>query len=183
MKKKSKVKTGVAIWISETGSIKRRLFSLGISKERKKAIIRFSPSESYKINRLNIRAGKVIIYKKADGNIVSQNPELWSRLDLNKSGVKTLRFNLQNSARQESKAAIYRWTTPKDAIDKLGPIFRLLFICIAIGVIGWASLKMAGVAMDTISSSRLMDCAKLLPKIADPIGAVVNNTVPIGAAA
>ena len=179
-KKKAKMKKGTAIWVNEIGAIKTRVFNI-LKKDGKKVLISFSPKESYWINKGSIRGKRVIIYKKTDGSITSQNPDSWGRINLQKMGIKTLRFNLQNSSLQESKAAIYRWTTPKDVIDKLGPIFKLMFICIAVGVMGWAALKFGGMALDAISSSRLMSCDQLIPRFTNPVGAVVNNTVPIGA--
>ena len=179
---KIKARKGTAIWINEIGSIKNRVFEiLKQNKEDKTSLISFSKKEQYWIKKRNIRGKRVIIYKKSDGKVVSQNPDSWGRVDLKAMGIKTLRFNLQNSSLQESKSAIYRWTTPKDTIDKLGPIFKLMFICIAVGVMGWSALKFGGLALDTITSSRLLSCDQLLPKITDPIGAIINSTIPIGA--
>ena len=180
---KTKVKKGTAIWVSEIGAIRNRVFD--VVKENKKEgkiLIRFQEGDEYIINKSHVRGKRVVLFRKSDGNIVAQNPDKWGRLDLKKRGIKTLRFNLQNSSLQESKSAIYRWTTPKDTIDKLGPIFKLMFICIAVGVMGWAALKFGGLALDAITSSRLMSCEQLLPKIIDPIGAIVENvTAPVGA--
>ena len=180
---KKKIRKGTAIWVTEIGSIKTRVFD--VVKENKKEgkiLIQFAPNEQYIINKSNVRNKRIIMYKKSDGSVVSQNPDQWGRLDLKGRGIKTLRFNLQNSSLQESKSAIYRWTTPKDVIDKLGPIFKLMFICIAVGVMGWAALKFGGMALDAITSSRLLSCEQLLPKIIDPIGAIVENaTIPVGA--
>ena len=179
---KIKIKKGTAIWINEIGSTKRRVFEiLKQNKEDGTLLISFSKTEYYWIKKRNIRGKRVIIYKRSDGKVVSQNPDSWGRINLKGMGIKILRFNLQNSSLQESKSAIYRWTTPKDAIDKLGPIFKLMFICIAVGVMGWSALKFGGLALDAITSSRLLTCDQLLPKIADPIGAIVNGTVPLGA--
>lgn len=179
---KQNIKSGIAIWIDEIGSIKDRIFNVK-SKDEKKGIvlISFGNGEDYWIKKRNIRAKRVIIYKKADGNIIAQNPDGWGKINLNEQGCKTLRFNLQNSSLQESKAAIHRWTNPKSAIDKLTPIFKLLFICIAIGVIGWAAFKFGGHVLDTVIRSRLIDCAEVLPKAQTPIGAIINNSIPIGA--
>lgn len=181
-KKKVKKKIGTAIWIDEVGSIRNRQFSLmKRSKDREEVLIGFSKKEFYWIKKSNIRGGKTIIYKKSDGEIVSQNPDGWGRIDLKENGIKTLRFNLQNSSLEESKSAIYRWTAPKDIVDKVGPIFKLMFICITVGVLGWSALKFGGLTLEAVTKSRLMDCQQLLPKIVNPIGAVINNTIPIGA--
>lgn len=187
MFKKNKNKTlnkqGTAIWINEIGSIKSRVFNIGKQdKVRKRVMISFSKDETYWIKKRDIRGKRVVLYKKSDGEVVAQNPDAWGRINLNGMNIKTLRFNLQNSSFQESKSAIHRWTVPKDMVDKLGPIFRLMFICIAVGVMGWAALKFGGLALDTITSSRLLDCSQILPKIVNPIGAIVNGTIPIGAA-
>lgn len=183
MKMKIKTKKGTALWINEIGSIKTRVFNiLEKNKDEGTVLIGFSSNEQYWIKKRDIRGKRVIIYKKSDGKIVSQNPDHWGRIDLKEMGIKTLRFNLQNSSLQESKSAIYRWTTPKDTIDKLGPIFKLMFICIAVGVMGWASLKFGGMALDAITSSRLLTCDQLLPRISNPLGAVIENIVPVGVA-
>lgn len=179
---KLKRKKGTAIWVNEIGSTRSRVFEiLKQNKEDRTSLISFSNTEQYWINKRNIRGKRVIIYKKSDGKIVSQNPDAWGRVDLKGMGIKILRFNLQNSSLQESKSAIYRWTTPKDTIDKLGPIFKLMFICIAVGVMGWSALKFGGLALDAITGSRLLSCDQLLPKITDPIGAMLNGTTPLGA--
>ena len=171
---------GTALWIDEIGSIRPRVFSFGKEdKENKTINIGFSKKEIYKIKKSHIRAKRIIIYKKGDGNIITQNPDSLGLIDLNKKNIKTLRFNLQNSALQESKSAIHRWTTPKDIVDKLGPIFKLLFICIAVGVIGWAAFKYAGDVLQIITRSRLLECSTLFPNAPVPIG--INNTIPLGA--
>jgi len=180
MAKKNKVKSGTAIWINEIGAIKERVFTIK-KKEKEKVLIVFKNNESCWIKKENIRGKRVIIYRTANNKLISQNPDNWGRIKLKKMGIKTLRFNLQNSSLQESKSAIHRWTTPRDVVDKLGPIFKLMFICIAVGVMAWASLKFAGTALQAITRSRLMSCEELLPKIVQPVGALINNTVPIAA--
>lgn len=179
---KKQINNGTAIWINEVGAIKPRVFNvLKEDKEKGNVLISFNKDEVYWVKKRNIRAKRVIIYQKKDGKIISQNPDNLGRIDLDKIGIKTLRFNLQNSSLQESRSAIYRWTTPKDAIDKLSPIFRLMFICIAVGVMGWAALKFGGLALDAIMRSRLMSCAELLPSAPSPIGTIINSTLPVGA--
>jgi len=96
-----------------------------------------------------------------------------------------LRFNLQNFSLQESKASIHRWTLPKDTIAKLAPLFKLLMICIVIGVIGWAALKFGTYVLDVVMKSRVMDCSQLIPQVQIPIGTtnpIINTsiTTPIG---
>jgi len=173
---------GTAIWITEIGAIKNRVFDIAqTNKEKGTVLISFGPKEKYWIKKGNIRSKRVVIYKKSDGKIISQNPDGWGKIDLPKQGIKTLRFNLQNSSLQESKSAMHRWTNPKSVIDKLTPIFKLMFICIAVGVMGWAALKFGGQALDAIMRSRLMDCGQLLAKAPSPVGAIVNTTAPIGA--
>jgi hypothetical protein len=181
-KKKLSIGNGTCIWISEIGLITPRIFTvLDEDKEKGNILISFSPNETYWIKKSNIRAKRIIIYKKSDGKIVSQNPNNLGKMNLNAMGIKTLRFNLQNSSLQESRSAIHRWTIPKDVVDKLGPIFKLMFICIAIGVMGWAALKFGGLALDAIMKSRLMDCKELFTITPNPIGTVINGTVPLGA--
>lgn len=179
---KKNIRKGTAIWINEIGAIKNRVFDVKAeNKEKGLVLISFGKGEEYTIKKSNIRAKRVVIYKKGDGKIIAQNPDGWGRIDLPKRGIKTLRFNLQNSSLQESRSAIHRWTNPKSTIDKLTPIFKLMFICIVIGVIGWAAFKFGGHVLDIIVRSRIMDCSQLLPKAPTPIGAVINNTIPIGA--
>jgi len=181
-KKKSKDKKGTAICIDETGAMKQRVFNLLKSnKEKKTVIIGFSKKETYEIKKTYIRGNRVMIYKKSDGKVVVQNPDNWGKINLDKQGIKTLRFNLQNQSSQESKGAVYRWTPPQTALDKLTPLFRLMFICITLGVIAWSSLKFGGMALDAITRSRLMDCDALIPKVMDPIGALLNASIPVGA--
>lgn len=178
---KKNLNKGTAIWINEIGSIKPRVFDVvKENKESKTIVISFGNNETYEIGKKNIRAKRVIIYQKGDGKIICQNPDNLGRIDLEGRGIKTLRFNLQNSALQESKAATYRWMPIKTSIDKLAPIFKLMFICIAVGVLGWAALKFGGVALDAIMRSRLMECSQLLPRAPAPVGAIVNSTLPVG---
>lgn len=178
---KNKIKKGTAVWITETGGIKTRVFDVEkVGKDS--ALIKFSPSETYKVKKNNIRGKRIVMYRKSDGSVASMNPDSWGNLNIARDhGIKTLRFNLQNSSLQESKSSIYRWMAPKNTIDKLSPIFKLLFICIAVGVMGWAALKYGGVVLDAVTKSRLMDCSQLLPKVQTPVGAILNNTVPVGA--
>jgi len=179
---KAKYKKGTALWISEIGSIKTRVFDIIKQDLKNKTIdIRFGPKEIYRIKKKFLRAKRVIIYKTSSDKIICQNPDKIGQMDLKAQNVKTLRFNLQNSSLQESKAANNRWTIPQSAIDKLTPVFKLLFICIAIGVLGWATLKFATFFFESIMRSRIMDCATLIPKAPTPIGALINATIPIGA--
>ncbi|MDD4110150.1 MAG: hypothetical protein PHS54_01200 [Clostridia bacterium] len=179
---KKQINNGTAIWIDSVGAIKPRVFNvIKEDKEKGKVLISFNKDEVYWIKKGNIRAKRIIIYQKRDGSLISQNPDNIGRIDLDAIGIKTLRFNLQNSSLQESRSAIYRWTSPKDTINKLSPIFKLMFICIAVGVMGWAALKFGGMALDAIMRSRLMDCAQLLPKAPSPIGTIINGTIPVGA--
>ena len=93
-KTKTKTKKGTAIWVNEIGSIKSRVFNiLERNKEEGTVLIGFSKTETYWIKKRNIRGKRVVIYKKSDGKIVSQNPDSWGRIDLKKMGIKTLRFN------------------------------------------------------------------------------------------
>lgn len=179
---KKKGNTGTAIWINEVGAIKLRVFNiLQQDKEKRNVLISFNKNESYWIKKRNIRAKRIIIYQKNDGKIISQNPDNLGKINLDELGIKTLRFNLQNSSLQESRSAVHRWTAPRDAIDKLIPIFKLMFICIAVGVMGWAAMKFGGVALDAIMRSRLMDCAELLARAPNPIGTLINGSIPVGA--
>ena len=109
-----------------------------------------------------------------------QNPNNWKNIPLKKYKIKELRFNLQNFALQEGRASIHRWTIPPDRIARLSPLFKLLMICIAMGVMGWSALKFGAYALDVVMKSRLYDCVKVLPKMPSPIGAIINATTPIG---
>lgn len=171
---------GTAVWIDEVGAISTRVFKVIDASDKDKVVISFGPNERYKISKRNIRIKRIIIYKLPNGNISCQNPDKWGELDLKAQGIKELRFNLQNFSLQEGKAAIYRWNNPKTMMDKLMPLFRLMFICIVVGVIGWAALKMGTYVLDMVVKSRVMDCRSLIQSIPSPIGAI-NATVPIGA--
>ncbi len=162
---------GTAIWINEIGLISHRVFNV-LKEENNILTITFSKEEIYEINKAYIRAGKILVYKKSNGEVIVQNPNKISLINLDKKNIKTLRFNLQNTSLQESKAAIYRWTTPKDMVDKLGPIFKLLFICITVAVIGWAAFKFGGHALDLVTSARSLDCNSLLQS--------AQNIAPVG---
>jgi len=176
---KKKIKKGTCVWINHIGAINLRIFEVvNYDKEKKLLTIKFNDNEIFKINRDYIRANRCVIFEKANGEIIIQNPDKIGLMDLKKQGIKTLRFNLQNSALQESKAANYRWAPQRDMVDKLGPIFKLLFICIAVGVIGWAAFKYGGLVLELITRSRLLECADLIPKGPNPM--VTNITNPLG---
>jgi hypothetical protein len=181
MFKKKKVVSlgdGTALWVDEVGAMQERVFRV-LSLDGEKIVIGFSPTESYTINKKHIRAKRVIMYKTSSGKVISQNPDNWAFIDLEGQGIKELRFNLQNFGLQESKAAQHRWTVPLSKMDKLMPLFKLLFICIAVGIIGWAAFKFATFLFSKVTMSSLLDCAQLVPKLPSPIG--VNVTIPIGA--
>lgn len=167
---------GTAVWVDEFGTLSLRVFTI-IGKKEKKVKIDFGNSEVYIINARNIRAKRVIIYKTEEGKIKVQNPNKWKDINLKKYNIKELRFNLQNFGIQEGKASIHRWTLPKDVISKLAPLFKLLVICIVIGVIGWASLKFGTYVLDVVMKSRLLDCGAVLPRQQVPIDAPVGANV------
>jgi hypothetical protein len=168
---------GTAIFISPVGGIDLRIFKI-LDRRDGLALISFSDTEKYKIKEGYIRKSRVIIFKTKEGKIIAQNPDNWKNIDLKGKNIKELRFNLQNFSLQESKAAIHRWTLPQDLINKLSPLFKILLICIAVGVLGWSAFKFAAVVLGRVLESRIMDCAQLLPSIPNPIGIV--NATPIG---
>jgi hypothetical protein len=170
--------SGTALWIDEVGAMQERVFKV-LSSEAEKIVIGFSPTESYTINKKHVRAKRVIMYKTSSGKVISQNPDNWAFVDLEGQGIKELRFNLQNFGLQESKAAQHRWTVPLSKMDKLMPLFKLLFICIAVGIIGWSAFKFATFLFSKVTMSSLLDCTQLVPKLPTPIG--VNISAPIGA--
>jgi hypothetical protein len=185
-KSKQPKKQGIAIWVDDVGGISTRVFEV-LKQEKGKVTIGFGKGENYVIKKDNIRARKCLIWKKADGEIMVQNPNNWKKIDLKKHKIKELRFNLQNFSIQEGRASIHRWTMPPNKIMQLAPLFKLLMVCIAIGVMGWAALKFTTYVLDTVMHARLLDCATVLPKAQIPIGAITNPinatniTAPIGA--
>ena len=169
---------GTAIWIDETGSFNLRIFKILDVKDNK-ALIGFGAGERYTIPFKMIRKKRVIIYKLDEENIKVQNPDNWKDVPLKENNIKELRFNLQNYAIQEDKAARSRWTLPVDILTKLSPLFKLLIICIVIGVLGWAAFKFGAIVLDLVMKSRIADCNSILPNAPIPIG-VSNVSVPIG---
>lgn len=177
-KNKVEKNQGTCVWIGESGEIRLRVFNI-ILTEGEKVTIEFEDNKKkYIIPRKYIRAKRVMIFNPSEGRIIVQNPDKWKDVDLKSKGIKELRFNLQNFAFQEGKSAIHRWTLPKDIITKLSPLFKLLMICIVIGVIGWASLKFGSYVLDVVMKSRVLDCVQLIPKVQIPIG--TNITIPVG---
>lgn len=177
---------GTCVWIDDTGAIKLRVFNI-IKLEQDDLIIRFIDGKDgeLRIPKKCIRAKRVMIFKLSSGKIKVQNPDNWKSIDLASKNIKELRFNLQNFSLQESKSSINRWTLPKDTLTKLSPLFKLLMICIVIGVIGWAALKFGTYVLDVVMKARLLDCSQVLPKAPIPIGAeIINSTInstPLGA--
>lgn len=178
LNKKKPIGDGTAIWVDSVGAMSERIFKVLEKKSEDQLVIRFSPNETYVINPKHIRAKRVIMFKTSSGKVISQNPDNWAFIDLEKQGIKTLRFNLQNFGLQESKAAQHRWTVPLTKMDKLIPLFKLMFICIAVGVIGWSAFKFGTFLFSKITASSLIDCANLIPQSPIPVG--VNITSPIG---
>lgn len=169
---------GTCIFINEVGAPQERVFRI-LSENGDKMIIGFSAKEQYEVAKSSIRAKRMIMFKTASGKIIVQNPNDWAKVDLEGQGIKELRFNLQNFGLQESKAAQHRWTLPLTKMQQLIPLFKLLFICIAVGVIGWSAFKFGTYLFDKVSASNLIDCATIIPRAPVPIG--VNVTAPIGA--
>jgi hypothetical protein len=179
-KKVQSLGDGTAIWIDAVGAPSERVFKIIKEIDREYIVIGFSPKEEYQIKKAHIRAKRLIMYKLSSGKVVTQNPDDWSKVDLEKQGIKELRFNLQNFGLQESKAAQHRWVVPLSKMEKLIPLFKLMFICIAVGVIGWSAFKFMTFLFTKISASALIDCATIIPRAPIPIGAM-NITTPIGA--
>lgn len=179
-KNKVQAYDGTCLWIDNVGAPNTRLFKVyPVQSNKNDVVIDFGNNETYTIDRKYIRGKRLIIYKMSSGKIVIQDPNKWSNVDLDEEGIKELRFNLQNFGIQEGKAALHRWTMPKTAMDKLLPLFKLLFICIAVAVIGWAAIKGGTYVLDTVVKSRTMDCASIITKNLIPIG-VSNSTTPLG---
>ena len=179
MAKKDKFKDmATAIWIDNVGALSLRVFKILEVKEGK-ALIGFGEGERYTIPFKMIRKSRVIIYDLGEGNIKVQNPDNWKDVPLKENNIKELRFNLQNYAIQEDKAARSRWCLPPDILTKLSPLFKLLIICIVIGVLGWAAFKFGAYVLDLVMKSRLLDCNTILPRAPIPIGAS-NVSAPIG---
>lgn len=181
-KKKSKVVAGdgTCLFIDEVGAPTTRVFKI-IPKQSNpnEIVLDFGNNELYSINRRYLRAKRIVIYKTSSGKIIVQNPDKWAEIDLDGAGIKTFRFNLQNFSIEEGRSARRRWILPKTTMDKLLPLFKLLFICIAVGAVGWAAMKGATYLLEIISQSRVMDCANLITPKPVPIG--VNPAAPLGA--
>lgn len=178
-KPKQSLGDGTAICINEVGAVQERVFKIVKEIDKQSIIIGFSPIETYQIKKAYIRGKRIIMWKLSSGKVIIQNPDDWSKIDLDKKGIKELRFNLQNFGLQESKSAQYRWTVPLSKMDKLIPLFKLMFICIAVGVIGWSAFKFGVYLFDKVSASSLIDCASIIPRPPVPIGG--GATIPIGA--
>lgn len=165
---KNQTESGTALWINEFGTITPRVFKV-IGKEdkdkRKYLILDFGNNERIKVRADFIRAKRLIIYKDSNGKVIAQNPNDWRKINLEKKGIKVLRFNLQNMGIQEGRAAIHRWTLPETLIKKLTPLFKLLLICIVVGVIGYVAFKEGSLVLNNINSARLMNCNNVIPNI------------------
>jgi hypothetical protein len=173
---------GTCLFIDEVGAPQHRLFKI-IPKQSnpKEVVLDFGNNELYSIEKKFIRAKRLTMYKLPNGNISVQDPNEFTKvIDLKGAGIKELRMNLQNFGVQEGKAALNRWMPPLKTLDKLLPLFKLLFVCIAIGVIGWAAFKGGIYLLELVTKSRIIDCASLIPKQPLPIG-VSNFTMPLGA--
>lgn len=178
-KPKIAIGDGTCLFINEVGAPTTRIFKvIPIQGNDKEIIIDFGNNEKYNINTRYLRAKRLIMYKTSSGKIIAQNPDKWGDIDLDNLGIKTYRFNLQNFGIEEGRSARRRWILPKSLSDKLLPLFKLLFICIAVGVVGWAALKGSTYLLELISKSRVIDCASLIPKQPLPLGA--NFTTPLG---
>jgi len=181
LKKKPKVNPalGTAIIVNEYGSIDKVIFKI-ITNVGKEIEIEFPDNSKLVLPKMFIRAKRVLIYKTLDGVLHPYDPDLWRSIELEKKfGIKQLRFNLQNFSLQESKSAIHRWTLPDDIIKKLSPLFKLLMICIVIGVIGWAAFNFGGKMLTDLMASRSMDCHALITN--ETLGYIASNiTQPIG---
>jgi hypothetical protein len=173
-----KIEQGTCVWINESGAMKLRVFTI-IARKESKVKIDFGNNEVLIVQQKNIRANRMVIFN-INGRIIVQNPDKWKEIDFKKYNIKELRFNLQNMAIQEGRAAIHRWTLPLDKLAKLSPLIKLLLICIVVGVIGWASLKFGTYVLDAVMKSRLLECSQVLPTVSEiPIGVITNST-PIG---
>lgn len=175
MAKKPAFEEGTCIWINETGGIRPRVFRI-IEDVDDKVIIDFGNGEAYKVRRRNIRAKRLVIWQTKN-EIKVQDPDRWKDMALKKYDIKELRFNLQNFAIQEGRASIHRWTLPLDKITKLSPLFKLLMICLVVGVIGWAAMKFGTYALDLVMKSRIIDCNSIIPRPPVPIGVPVGGNV------
>ncbi len=176
-KNKQSEDSGTAIWINEVGSIKPRVFKIRDRSEGK-VTLDFGNNETYRVLERNMRQKRLVMWKTSEDKVIVQNPDRWKEINLKEHGIKELRFNLQNMGIQEGKAAIHRWALPSDKLTKLSPLFKLLMICIVIGVIGWASMKFGTYVLDVVMKSRLIDCAQVLPNYIPepiPIDAITTN--------
>jgi len=174
---KKNTNLGTAVWVDEVGSIKFRVFTVVSKNIDKTLTIDFGNNEKYNVDEKNIRAKRCVIYKTPEGKIIVQNPDNWKNIDLKSYQIKEIRFNLQNISLQEGRAARKRWTLPDSLANKLMPLFKLLFICIVIGVLGYFALKFTGIILSNINTARLQDCASILPKIPSPISSPLGVNV------
>lgn len=179
-KPKFTIDQGTCLFIDEVGAPSNRVFKMILKQSNpNEVVLDFGNNELYSVDKRFVRAKRLIMYKSSSGKIIVQDPNKFATLDLEKYGIKELRMNLQNFGIQEGKAALHRWTPPQGTLDKLLPLFKLLFVCIAIGVIGWAAFKGGIYLLELISKSRIIDCASIIPKQPLPIG-VSNFTGPLG---
>jgi len=178
-KKRNNV-SGTCLWVNEIGVITPRVFIIINSDDKEHVILDFGNKETYKVKRQYVRVKRIMIFKTASGKIIPQDPDKWSKINLKECGIKQLPFNQLNFSIQESRSAQRRWILPKGKLDKLIPLFKLLFVMIAIGVIAWSAFKFSTYALEMIFNARNMDCSALITKMPSPISALQNATNPIG---
>jgi hypothetical protein len=174
--KKSTTIEGVnVIWIDNFGFI--RIRKAAITEKTKEAISikMLDNNKNYTFSTSKIRKGVVTILENSEGAIKVVNPEDLRKIDLKSKNISEYRFNLQNLRIQESKSAMNRWVVPKSDMEKLLPLFKILFIGIAVGIIGWAVFKYGSVMFNQIISTTYTQCNTLLPKALQTIQ-LANST-------
>lgn len=169
-RKKQKLQYTIkAIILTETGEIH---FDKIAIKSKNKNVISIKIQKSGKelnIYENFIRKNKVLL-SSVKGNIKPIDPVVWNTIDLKKQKIDIVNYNLQNFRAQESRSALYRWAVGQDLIQKLTPWFKLLVVCLVVGVIGWFALKIGFEIFTRAIAPRLADCASILPTAPTPPG-------------
>jgi hypothetical protein len=118
-----------------------------------------------------IRALTITLWRYGIGQYAVIPPKVWEKLSPADFKIDVINMQQKNFAFLEQRAAISRWASLKDAIQKWAPYITFIVLAIVTGVVCWFLLKFGIGIFDKVAAERVAECAKVLGGGSLPAGA------------
>lgn len=127
------------------------------------------------INPKHIRGNKVCLWRYGPGQYAVIPPTVWQKMRPEDFKIDVINLQMKNFAFLEQRAAISRWASIKDAIQKYAPYITMLMCLIFAGVAIYFMMQTGLSMYNDVISARTTDCARLIGGGSSSTSALIGN--------